>query len=65
MLHNSLEQDADVVIFIYRDEMYDPETQDRGTAEVIIAKHRSGPVGTVYLAFLNNYTLFANMAPSN
>lgn len=65
LLHNSLEQDADVVIFIYRDEMYDPETQDRGTAEVIIAKHRSGPVGTVYLAFLNNYTLFANMAPSN
>jgi replicative DNA helicase len=64
LLHNSLEQDADVVIFIYRDEMYDPETQDRGTAEVIIAKHRSGPVGTVYLAFLNNYTLFANMAPS-
>ncbi|MGC8481608.1 MAG: replicative DNA helicase [Acidimicrobiales bacterium] len=58
----SLEQDADVVMFIYRDEMYVPDTTDKGTAEVIIAKHRSGPTGTVYLAFLNHYTLFANMA---
>lgn len=63
VIHNSLEQDADVVVFIYRDEMYSPDTPDKGTAEIIVAKHRSGPTGTVYLAFLNNYTLFANMAP--
>ena len=61
-IHNSLEQDADVVMFIYRDEIYAPETPEKGTAEIIVAKHRSGPTGTVYLAFLNNYTLFANMA---
>ncbi len=61
-VHNSLEQDADVVMFIYRDELYSPETPEKGTAEIIVAKHRSGPTGTVYLAFLNNYTLFANIA---
>jgi len=61
-VHNSLEQDADVVMFIYRDEVYAPDTHDKGTAEIIVAKHRSGPTGTVYLAFLNSYTLFANMA---
>ncbi|SHE86371.1 replicative DNA helicase [Ferrithrix thermotolerans DSM 19514] len=61
-VHNSLEQDADVVMFIYRDEVYTPDTHDKGTAEIIVAKHRSGPTGTVYLAFLNSYTLFANMA---
>ena len=61
-VHNSLEQDADVVMFIYRDEVYSPETPEKGTAEIIVAKHRSGPTGTVYLAFLNNYTLFANIA---
>jgi len=60
--HNSLEQDADVVLFLYRDEVYDPESQDRGTAEVIVAKHRNGPVGKVRLAWLDRYTKFANMA---
>ncbi|HET9442866.1 MAG TPA: replicative DNA helicase [Acidimicrobiales bacterium] len=60
--HNSLEQDADVVIFIYRDELYNPESADRGVAEIIVAKHRSGPVGTERLAFLDRYTRFANMA---
>ena len=60
--HNSLEQDADVVMFIYRDELYNPESPDRGVAEIIVAKHRSGPTGTERLAFLDRYTRFANMA---
>jgi len=58
----SLEQDADVVMFIYRDELYNAESPDRGVAEVIVAKHRSGPTGTERLAFLDRYTRFANMA---
>jgi replicative DNA helicase len=58
----SLEQDADVVMFIYRDELYNAESADRGVAEVIVAKHRSGPTGTERLAFLDRYTRFANMA---
>jgi len=58
----SLEQDADVVMFIYRDELYNPESSDRGVAEIIVAKHRSGPTGTERLAFLDRYTRFANMA---
>lgn len=60
--HNSLEQDADVVMFLYRDELYNSESPDRGTAEVIVAKHRSGPTGTERLAFLDRFTRFANMA---
>ncbi len=58
----SLEQDADVVIFLYRDEVYNRDTPDRGTAEVIVAKHRTGPIGVTHLAFLDHYTRFANMA---
>ena len=58
----SLEQDADVVMFLYRDEIYNPESPDRGTAEVIVSKHRNGPTGVLQLAFLNQYTRFANMA---
>jgi replicative DNA helicase len=58
----SLEQDADVVLFLYRDEMYNPESADRGSAEVIVAKHRNGPTGKCQLAFLDHYTRFANMA---
>ncbi len=60
--HNSLEQDADVVLFLYRDEMYNPESADRGSAEVIVAKHRNGPTGKCQLAFLDHFTRFANMA---
>ncbi|HEX3564710.1 MAG TPA: replicative DNA helicase [Acidimicrobiales bacterium] len=60
--HNSLEQDADVVMFLYRDEVYNPESPDRGTAEVLISKHRNGPTGVTHLAFLDHYTRFANMA---
>jgi replicative DNA helicase len=58
----SLEQDADIVLFLYRDDVYNPDSQDRGTAEVIVAKHRNGPVGKVRLAWLDHYTKFANMA---
>ena len=58
----SIEQDADVVLFLYRDELYNPDSQDLGTAEVLVAKHRSGPTGTVRLAFLPRFTKFANMA---
>jgi replicative DNA helicase len=60
--HNSLEQDADVVMFLYRDEIYNPESTDRGIAEVIVAKHRNGPTGKVQLSFLEQYTKFVNMA---
>ncbi len=57
----SLEQDSDVVMFIYRDEYYDNESQDKGIAEVIIAKQRNGPTGTLQLAFLKEYTKFVNL----
>lgn len=58
----SIEQDADVVIFIYRDELYNPETADKGMAELIIAKHRNGETGTVNLVFLGDSTKFCNLA---
>jgi replicative DNA helicase len=60
--HNSgsIEQDSDVVMFIYRDEVYNPDSADKGTAEVLLAKHRNGPVGGLKLTFLPNYTKFAN-----
>ncbi len=58
----SLEQDADVVAFIYRDEVYNTESPDIGTAEIIVAKHRNGPTGTTRLAFVPHHTRFADMA---
>lgn len=58
----SIEQDSDVVMFIYREEIYDAKPENAGLAEIIVAKHRSGPTGVVQLAFQPQYTLFANMA---
>jgi replicative DNA helicase len=58
----SIEQDADVVMFLYRDEMYNPDSPDIGTAEILVTKHRSGPTGKAKLAYLSQYTRFANMA---
>ncbi|MFZ4518433.1 MAG: replicative DNA helicase [Microthrixaceae bacterium] len=62
VVHNSIEQDADVVMFLYRDEVYHPDTPDKDTAEVIVAKHRAGRTGIARLVFLDYCTLFANMA---
>jgi replicative DNA helicase len=56
------EQDADVILFIYRDEYYNPESSDKGLAEIIIGKQRNGPTGTIKLTFLGQYTKFENFA---
>ena len=61
----SIEQDADVVMFLHREEYYNKETEDRNIGEVIVAKQRSGPLGTVKLAWLGEYTSFANLAREN
>lgn len=58
----AIEQDADMVCFIYRDEVYNKETEDKGVAELIVAKHRAGETATIRLAWLAEYTLFANLA---
>jgi replicative DNA helicase len=60
----ALEQDADLVAFIYRDEVYNKEEDNpnRGTAEILLSKQRNGPTGDIYLSFLNSYTRFENMA---
>ena len=57
----AIEQDADVVMFLYRDEYYHPDTEKKNIGEVIIAKQRNGPTGTVELAWLGQYTKFANL----
>jgi replicative DNA helicase len=58
----AIEQDADMVMFLYRDEYYNPESDDKGIAEVIVGKHRNGPTGKVQLAWLEQYTKFASLA---
>ncbi|MBM3661763.1 MAG: replicative DNA helicase [Actinobacteria bacterium] len=62
IVHNSIEQDADVVMFLYRDEVYHPDSPDKDTAELLITKHRSGRTGMARLVFLDYCTMFANMA---
>ncbi len=59
----SLEQDADVVIFLYRDEYYHPDTEKQGIAEVIVGKNRNGPTGSVELVFLSEYMRFETLDP--
>jgi replicative DNA helicase len=62
VVHNSIEQDADLVFFIYRDEYYNDETDQQGIAEIHLAKHRNGPTGTEKVAFLSRYAKFADLA---
>jgi replicative DNA helicase len=61
-VHNSLEQDADVVMFIYRDEVYNHDTAEKNAAEILVAKHRNGPTGMAKLVFQDRFTRFDNAA---
>src|SRR6202020_3409982 len=56
----AIEQDADLIVFIYRDEVYNENSPDKGTAEIIIAKQRNGPIGKIRLTFMGQYTRFEN-----
>ena len=58
----AIEQDADLILFIYRDEVYNPDTEDKGKAEIIVGKQRNGPIGTVGMTFRGEYTRFENLA---
>ena len=58
----AIEQDADLIVFIYRDEVYNSESPSRGMAEIILAKQRNGPTGKLTLTFLGKYTRFENYA---
>ena len=60
----AIEQDADLIIFVYREEVYDKDTEKKGKADIIVGKHRNGPIGTVELTFIGEYTDFQNPAPS-
>ncbi len=65
LVHNSIEQDADIVMMLYRPEYYQQDTTERGIAEVIISKHRNGPTGTIKLLFESQFTQFRNLADPN
>ena len=62
VVHNSIEQDADLVMFVYRDEYYNEESDQQGLAEIILSKHRNGPTGLEKLSFLKRYAKFADLA---
>lgn len=61
----AIEQDADIIVFIYRDEVYHPDSEDKGTAEIIIGKYRSGEPGMIRMTFIGEYTKFADFTPVN
>jgi replicative DNA helicase len=58
----AIEQDADLVVFVYRPEYYDPTPENEGIAEIIIGKHRNGPIGSLELAFIKKYARFENLS---
>ena len=60
-----MEQDADIVAFLYRDDYYNPDSEEKDLAEVILAKHRNGPVGSIKLYFKKQYTRFADLEPGH
>ena len=62
-IHNSIEQDSDVVILLHREDFYEPESARAGEADLIVAKHRNGPTATVTVAFQGHYSRFVDMAP--
>jgi replicative DNA helicase len=62
-IHNSIEQDSDVVILLHREDAYEKESARAGEADLIVAKHRSGPTATVTVAFQGHYSRFVDMAP--
>jgi replicative DNA helicase len=65
VVHNSIEQDADLIMMIYRDEYYNPDTPDQGIAELLIVKHRNGPTGVIKLLFQPEFTQFLNLQRGN
>ncbi len=64
IVHNSIEQDADIVMFIYRDDVYNPDSERKNIADIIVAKHRNGPVGEVSLYFQASQTRFRDLEVS-